>query len=274
MGIVEKIKNIDNKLIQEYVKLTNKSDLIIPKDKYNSFVRVSGASESFYALNNKIINKSDESQLKCLVIGLHGGRDFWGLVTQGYDVWGMDLMDYKDIDNMKIGNAEEIWPYQDNEFDIIVMGEILEHLTCDIPALKEANRVLKDDGKLIVTVPYYDSNDSYHIRMYNEETLVHSFKIAGFDILDKTERPGLPFKSFFNYINAFLAIIIKLIFNKNIYFNIVPFYGELDYYLSKKNMFRKLFKFLKLNNYGGCVVGKKNNTTYDYIKVNETIFGR
>ena len=166
-------------------------------DKYSTFVRVNGASESFYILNNKIINKSEKGrQLKCLIIGLHGGRDFFGLVAQGYEVWGMDLMNYKDIDNMKIGNAEEVWPYDSNQFDIVVMGEILEHLTSDTLCLREANRVLVDNGKLVVTVPYYESNDSYHIRMYNEETLGHSFRINGFSVIDKFERPGLPFTNF------------------------------------------------------------------------------
>jgi len=275
MKLLKKLKDIDDRLIKEYVDLNNKSNLYIPLDKYSTFVRVNGASESFYILNNKIINKSEKGrQLKCLIIGLHGGRDFFGLVAQGYEVWGMDLMNYKDIDNMKIGNAEEVWPYDSNQFDIVVMGEILEHLTSDTLCLREANRVLVDNGKLVVTVPYYESNDSYHIRMYNEETLGHSFRINGFSVIDKFERPGLPFKNFFNYLNAALSVTFKITLNKNIYFKIVPFFGELEYFFAKKYMFRKLFKFLKLNNFGGCMVGIKHNDNYDYLKINKEVFGR
>jgi SAM-dependent methyltransferase len=45
-------------------------------------------------------------------------------------------------------------PYQDNEFDVVLLCEVIEHLTLD-PAfvLAEAHRVLKPDGCMIVTTP-------------------------------------------------------------------------------------------------------------------------
>lgn len=48
----------------------------------------------------------------------------------------------------------ERFPYQDNEFDVVLLCEVIEHLTLD-PAfvLAEAHRVLKPGGCMIVTTP-------------------------------------------------------------------------------------------------------------------------
>lgn len=55
-----------------------------------------------------------------------------------------------------IGNAEKI-PFPKNNFDKIVMSEIIEHVKDDIKVLKEAKRVLKKDGIIVLTTPnkYY-----------------------------------------------------------------------------------------------------------------------
>ncbi len=44
-------------------------------------------------------------------------------------------------------------PFESETFDAVVMTEVLEHMTDDRRALAEAVRVLKPDGRLIVTVP-------------------------------------------------------------------------------------------------------------------------
>jgi len=44
-------------------------------------------------------------------------------------------------------------PYKNNFFDLIVCSEVLEHLEYDKKAIKELYRVLKPNGKLIITVP-------------------------------------------------------------------------------------------------------------------------
>ena len=38
-------------------------------------------------------------------------------------------------------------------------------------AVGEANRVLRENGNLIVTVPYLDSNDKFHVRIHDENSL-------------------------------------------------------------------------------------------------------
>jgi len=49
-------------------------------------------------------------------------------------------------------NKEKI-PIEDGTFDIIIAGEVLEHLNNPYKALREFNRILKDKGSLVITVP-------------------------------------------------------------------------------------------------------------------------
>lgn len=44
-------------------------------------------------------------------------------------------------------------PYQDEEFDKIILSEVLEHLPDDVSALLEVRRVCKPGGILLITVP-------------------------------------------------------------------------------------------------------------------------
>jgi ubiquinone/menaquinone biosynthesis C-methylase UbiE len=46
-----------------------------------------------------------------------------------------------------------VLPFRDSCFDIVLMVEVLEHLSHEVEALKEARRVLKKGGLLLLTVP-------------------------------------------------------------------------------------------------------------------------
>ncbi len=58
-------------------------------------------------------------------------------------------------DRARVGSSQKI-PFDDNEFDVVVMSEVLEHLTDDliIATLPEVKRVLKEGtGRFMGTVP-------------------------------------------------------------------------------------------------------------------------
>lgn len=61
----------------------------------------------------------------------------------------------------------EEMPYKDNFFDVVICSQTLEHLKEPIVALKEMMRVLKDDGKLIVSIPNRkDIMDNLHLHYF------------------------------------------------------------------------------------------------------------
>lgn len=71
-------------------------------------------------------------------------------------------------------------PFRDGSFDAVVILEVLEHLPDDVPAFREAARVLRDGGEFIVHVPgrpdgvatERDLRDQDHHRFYNRELLL------------------------------------------------------------------------------------------------------
>lgn len=65
----------------------------------------------------------------------------------------------KNIKNIKIKlqNLNDKLNYKENMFDCVISGEVLEHLENPSKFLKEIKRILKNNGKLIITTPNYFS---------------------------------------------------------------------------------------------------------------------
>jgi len=56
------------------------------------------------------------------------------------------------------GDAEERWDFPDDYFDKVLLLDVLEHLNKREFVLQEAKRTLKDDGRLIFSVPNRDTS--------------------------------------------------------------------------------------------------------------------
>lgn len=54
--------------------------------------------------------------------------------------------------NIQVGVAEDIF-FSENMFDVVYSSHVLEHVGNELLALQEMNRVLKDDGILIIGMP-------------------------------------------------------------------------------------------------------------------------
>lgn len=98
----------------------------------------------------------------------------------------------------------DIFPYADREFDLVIFAEIIEHLLNDpCQVLREIKRVLKIDGTLILTTPnvarlenvtrlisganIYDPYSGYgsygrHNREYNIHELIQLLEYEGYEI--------------------------------------------------------------------------------------------
>jgi ubiquinone/menaquinone biosynthesis C-methylase UbiE len=76
------------------------------------------------------------------------------------EVWGVDISERslamarsKGIKTLKLDVNHEMLPFPDNTVDVVTGIEIIEHLINPDNFLKEAYRVLKDNGYLILSTP-------------------------------------------------------------------------------------------------------------------------
>lgn len=96
--------------------------------------------------------------------------------------------------NVIKGNIMEILPQiPDNTFDAVFFSHVMEHLDSPILSLREINRILVNDGHLILGLPtennlfrfvlrkdYFDGTHIYAFSVRNAKKLL---KVTGFDIL-------------------------------------------------------------------------------------------
>lgn len=124
-----------------------------------------------------------------------------------------------------VGDAHNL-PFNDESFDMILCSEVLEHLVDFKKAISEMHRVLRPDGKLVLTTrfifPLHDTpNDYWRFTKYGLRELLKEWKIEKFieeyNTIDTLgvlfQRIGFQSKSnlsrFFKIIFFILHILIK-----------------------------------------------------------------
>ena len=122
---------------------------------------------------------------KFLEVGCGTGNVSSFLAKKGYMVTGCEFYP-EAIDRawpgflIVRGDANNL-PFEDNWFDIVGLFDVIEHFQYDIAPLKEAVRVIRGGGIIVLTVPareeLWSSFDemSFHKRRYTKEMLKHIF---------------------------------------------------------------------------------------------------
>jgi len=128
-----------------------------------------------------IVDLVGEAQV-ILNVGPSWGRDFYALTERGKQVVNMDIAPQHHLPAMVQGDANRGFPFPACFFDAVLMPEVLEHLVEDWIALKEAYRVLKDNGRLVVTVPFYNDLPPYHIRIHSPRSIIRLLAASRFSV--------------------------------------------------------------------------------------------
>ena len=131
------------------------------------------------------------------------------------DAVNVDIIPYED--KVLVHNFTVFpYPFKDNEFDEIYAYAVLEHLPDLNNVFRELHRILKPNGVLIGTVPFYNSEpavkDLQHINRFSRETLkcfdkingLHYYHDIDFKIVYLKLHPTIlgrliPFKKYLNF---------------------------------------------------------------------------
>lgn len=125
--------------------------------------------------------------------------------------------------NVFLASAEKM-PFKDNYFDLLFVRETLEHIFRPDKFIKEAKRILKDGGKILVTTP---NLNSWHIRL---------LILFGYAPTNYTPYPGKTFgipkkfktRPLYDHVRVFPYRALEEIFNSD-GFKIVKMSGVMTY---------------------------------------------
>lgn len=97
---------------------------------------------------------------RILDIGCGSGEIARKIKEKGHDITGLDFSEAAVESAQKLGikcrvsDLDRGIPFDDNSFDIVWAGDVIEHVFDPIFVLREINRVLVPDGLFLCTVPY------------------------------------------------------------------------------------------------------------------------
>lgn len=158
----------------------------------------------------KYLNKHDE----ILDIGCGAGAIDIFLGTCGYNIRGIDISQnaiklakesahYLHLKNIKFDVCNFPQQSMHHTYDFIIFSEVLEHLKNEKKALNEIYLLLKNNGKLLITVPSSNAplyklglTKSFdervgHLRRYTQNDLEKLLENAGFKIIETAKHEGI-----------------------------------------------------------------------------------
>lgn len=131
---------------------------------------------------------------KVLDIGCFDGRESYLIKKQGNEVYGIDRMkdavkqaEKKGIKVVRLDIEKNKWPFEKNSFDIVLAADIIEHLVDTDSFLENVKKVLKKDGRLIISTPNLASLGRRLMLLFGKSPYmevskydkIHGFRVAG-----------------------------------------------------------------------------------------------
>jgi len=93
---------------------------------------------------------------------------------------GMDIVALDDVDIVHDMNSIP-WPFDDNQFEEIILDDVLEHSNNFLGIIEEIYRVGKNGCTVKISVPHYSSDN-----MYTDPTHTTFFSSRSFNYFDKS----------------------------------------------------------------------------------------
>jgi dTDP-4-dehydrorhamnose reductase len=160
---------------------------------------------------DKFLNK-ESNEVKILDFGCGSGYFVGELQKRGYKSFGTDISEeaikfgeLKGIKNLSIQDSHKL-NYPDNNFDVVISMDVLEHLEDESWAIKEVERILKPGGEFIIMVPAYQ-----FLWGVQDEVAHHYRRYTLGEIKKKVLGSGKFNVSLATYFNTFLFLPISFV---------------------------------------------------------------
>jgi len=144
-----------------------------------------------------------ENGEKWLDVGCGSANELKSMLKHNITIYGMDVVE-KSVENAKANginciknSACEIYPYDDNYFDIVTCTDVLEHLTerDARKAVKEIYRVLKSNNyALLAPAITKDRTGYFHLTVKSRGWWIKLFEDEGFTFVEHIKPKGILLK--------------------------------------------------------------------------------
>ena len=200
-------------------------------------------------LRQEIDNKSN---LKILDIGCGTGEtlSFLNNHLSHPDLYGVDsssvAVEYaKSRGHKQILKVEaDMLPFKDDTFDYVLLLDVLEHIKDDSSVLSEAKRVLKRNGKIIMTVPALQFLWSEHDAQQGHYRRYVRRKVKS---LAKKTKMTIEKISYFNFFLSPAIVAVRLLSRIKPFSKLGDFDSNLNYDVANKNIVNKILTFIFVN---------------------------
>ncbi len=152
---------------------------------------------SFFNYYSDVLGRVSQftSGMKLFEVGIGACECLLAAREIGFDAFGIDVIDkHARMAREKFGLKAETADFVEFEtgetYDVIIMGDVLEHVSDPVLAMKKAAELLKDDGAIWVSTPNFESafsivsghgdgmkRQQYHINYFS--------RVSFYSLLDK-----------------------------------------------------------------------------------------
>ncbi|WP_188399478.1 class I SAM-dependent methyltransferase [Sporomusa sp. GT1] len=148
------------------------------------------ANPGFFAYYSNVLHKIRQyaQGMTLFEVGIGAGECLLSAREIGYECFGIDVIP-RHVDELRNKYGLDVATYDfveyetDKKWDVIIMGDVLEHVSDPIQAIKKAADILTEDGALWVSTPNFESafsqavghNDAmrrqqYHVNYFSRES--------------------------------------------------------------------------------------------------------
>ncbi len=177
--------------IVEEMYLNKQADYFsLEREIFKNAVKESGLSILDVGCGTGVLGKYFRTHQQCRVYGIEINQEAYEIAKDN-----LDEVTRANVETMELH-------YETNQFDIVIMGDVLEHLVNPVTAIGKLMQVVKPGGKILITVPNvrhwkvvyrlvckdewrymsWGILDYTHLRFFTKTSIVAMMKENGFQV--------------------------------------------------------------------------------------------